>query len=352
MSDLVRRLVASTLIGAGVAGCCAEPAPSTSSWPSGAPSPVLPSNPTAEAARASTPLDGPTPQSLLDGHAAQLARMPTLVSAGVVEVVWHDESGRHFEQGDVDLRFRAPHDASFRVSKVGETFLMVGANERTWWWFEGWTKPTRLTFGRRSADDAGGVAEHAPAADAGSRTDPLARPEAEELMALFGLRPLGRAAGWADSARVDAGSDPGSPARPAQGGDRAERVVALDPRASLFSLPAQATFARSQLQGDAGWFLTGLEVLRDDGTPIVTARFDDHRRVERRDAPPGDWPVIAARMRVTLSARGDRPGAEWMIVLDRPSATGERIVDRLFDPAAVRAALRPTEVEGEELLVP
>ncbi len=261
--------------------------------------------------------DAVSATALLEAHAAQLAKLPSLVAVGVVEVRWRDDQGDHFEQGDLDLRYRAPEELSFRVSKVGETIFMGGCRPDAWWWYEGWSKPTRFWSRPRLPRDP----------------DDAHRPQVtmDEMLALAGLRALGTA----DGPAIDLSAE-GEPGRYA---------VDLPEATSVLRLPTRAVFAPHQVQGETGWSLVRVEVFDRRGQLMVGSDLSGHRRVERRGAPPGDWPAVASRVSVAVPARGDRGAYTLLVALDRPSATGERIVERLFDPKAVRESLRPQVVD-------
>lgn len=310
-----------------LASCCQEGTPSVRGWPNAsATSPAAPADTAREAPAASASGiakggDGaPSVQTLLDAHAAELERLPSLVAGGTLEVRWRDDQGDHFEQGDLDLRFRAPGELSLRLSKVGETQFLGGCNATHWWWFEGWTKPTRLAIGSRRADG------RSAAKDAERRGPPI---QADELLTLLALRPF---------ARIETD-------RPAQKRVDGEWIVDLDDRTSPMGLPTRLVFVPAQAQGAVGWTMRSLEVLDAAGTVVLSALYEDHARIERRGVATGDWPVMAKRVTITVPPHGDRTGFEWRIVLDRPSATGERIAERLFDLQAVRAAVRAEVVE-------
>lgn len=324
----------------GLAACCGEPSPTVAAWPASGAARGGATESSAGAGRApgASESDAPTARMLLDAHAAELERLPTLVSGGIVQVTWRDEDGGHFEQGELDLRYRAPDDLSLRLSKLGETHFMGGCNATRWWWFDGWSKPTRLTVGRRHRTDGAG----APSSVSADRDAPPI--EAHRLLALLGLRPLTTRA-------------PGATEGDAAGATRAiYDLVALPTADGRWSVeipatmsplerPTRATFDRARAAGAVGWSLVALDVLDVDGAVMLSARYDDHRRIERRDLPPGAWPVVAARIALRIPPRGERRGFEWLIELDRPSGAGDRIVERLFDPEAIRASVRAESVE-------
>lgn len=261
-------------------------------------------------------------EELLRSHASQVARLPSLVAAGVIEIRWGDDKGEHFEQGDLDLRYRAPDDLSMRVSKVGETQFMGGCNAARWWWFEGWSKPTRFWSRPR---------------DAARSPDDANRPPItmDEMLALMGLRTM--TTSTAVPGMVE--KHPDDPAWSAR------LVVDLGPEQSVLGLPTRVLYDVRQVPGEGIWLPVRIEVLDGSGALLIASDLEHFRRVERRDAPPGDWPVIATRVRVEVPERGERGAFRWFVALDRPSASGERIVERLFDPDAVRESLRPQIID-------
>lgn len=258
-------------------------------------------------------MSGPQSRELLAAHANELERMPALVAAGVLEISWRDADGAHFEQGDLDLRHRPPQELSLRLSKLGETLFLAGSNGTQWWWFEGWSKPTRLLAGRRD----------------GAASDPRVPITMEEMLTLLGLRAF-------DPRGIDA-----APLRD----DAGRWIVPLEADRSPLRVPTRLTFDRAQVQGDTGWSLVGIDAIDETGQVILRSSLERHRRIERRDRAPGDWPRLATRIRVQIPPRGDRGSSNWLVELDRPSASSERIAPRLFDLDAVKASLRAEVVE-------
>jgi len=314
------RLLAALVLSLPAACCPDPPAPAPGSLPA-------PPGVDANSSSASNPGAGqdahqgagPSAAELLDSHASQLARLPTLVSGGVLELSWDDADGHHFEQGDLDLRHRAPNELSLRLSKVGETQFMGGCNADAWWWFEGWSKPTRFWTRPRAAS---------------RNPDDANRPPItmDEMLALLGLRELGRTG-------AEARRDPETPPWIVR------FAVELSAEQSVLGLPTRVFFDRGQLRGESIWLPMRIEVLDADGVVLIASQLDEYRRIERRERAPGDWPAIATRVRVTVPARGERGAFAWLVVLDRPSASGERIVEKLFDPTAVRDSLRPQLID-------
>lgn len=315
-------VIAMTTLG----GCCAEGLNESRSWPGRsavAPPPPTPARVPVEENNDSPEGAAPSTVTLVRSHAHELSQLPTLVSSGILEVTWRDDRGSHFEQGDLDLRFRGPDQLSLRLSKVGETQFLGGCNASQWWWYEGWTKPTRLSIGERRAHSD--QVEQASADT--ERTGPPI--EAHELLTILSLRPF-------DHVTRD---------RPARLGDDGAWIVELDASESPLELPTRLTFVTAQAPGAVGWSLRSLEVLDAAGTPQLTTTYEAHRRIERRGVATGDWPILPTRIRIVVPTRNDRPGFEWLVELDRPSATGERIVERLFELEAVRASVRAEVVE-------
>lgn len=296
------------------------------------PTPDAPASANADAngAGVTNGAEGPTAALLLASHGNELARLPTLVSGGFLELTWHDDSGRHFEQGDLDLRFRAPVEISLRLSKVGETHILGGSNAKQWWWYDGLRTPKRLSIGSLGADRRPRSISTAEREGAGG--PPIAP---EELLGLLGLREFRSSRALAHPSDVEG-----------------RWIVEIPPSESPFRLLTRAVFAPSQAVGAVGWSLVRLKLVDESGGVVVDVTYEGHRRIERRGAATGDWPVIATRIRLAFPPRGGRPGGEWLIVLDRPSATGERIVERLFDPEAIRTTLRPDVVDEEQGTAP
>jgi hypothetical protein len=82
---------------------------------------------------------GITPPSYGELAAAQNRRVEALggVSAGgTLELRWRDETGSHFEQGDLDLAVGLPDRFSMALSKFGERLLWLGARPGRAWLFD------------------------------------------------------------------------------------------------------------------------------------------------------------------------------------------------------------------------
>jgi len=306
------------------AGCAPDDATTTSTTPAGgaehaAAAPETPSTPQAPAATREPPADqqGPSAAELLAAHAQELERLPALVSGGVIEVSWRDQAGNHFEQGDLDLRYRAPEELSLRLAKLGQTQFQAGCNRTLWWYYEGWSKPTRLVTGTRLRAPGAAIA------------DPRLPITIDEILALLGLRAWGTA---------DA-----EPEADSEGSGR--WMVRIGAARSPLGLPTRLTFDRAQVAGDLGWSLVRIEALDAEGGPLVRSDLESHRRVEMRGAAPGAWPRIATRVRISVPARHGRDASTWLIELDRPSASAERIAPKLFDLEAVTASLRPQVID-------
>jgi len=90
--------------------------------------------PTTQSAK--PPGQAPLAGDLLKRHNDQVAALKSLSATGVVELRWTDESGGHFEQGEMDLWLVMPWQLALRIHKLGEDFLWLGASEQNFWLFD------------------------------------------------------------------------------------------------------------------------------------------------------------------------------------------------------------------------
>jgi hypothetical protein len=74
--------------------------------------------------------------ALADAHNTRLARLGRVYGRGNIELRWTDESGRHFEQGDLDLWYERPDRLALNVSKFGERIMWLGAGPGRAWLFD------------------------------------------------------------------------------------------------------------------------------------------------------------------------------------------------------------------------
>ncbi len=87
---------------------------------------------------------GGSPAPSTQAMEARAERLQRLHGWGVVELRWADESGSHFEQGDLEFWIDGPDRLAARVSKLGDTYLWLGMNDQKAWVFDLSQQPTRL----------------------------------------------------------------------------------------------------------------------------------------------------------------------------------------------------------------
>ncbi len=94
------------------------------------------------------PAEAPAYGTIAGAHNARLERLRTIYSRGVIEIRWSDETGRHFEQGNVDLWVALPRHTALRVEKLGEVLLWLGSDDDHYWLFDRFGEETTLVVGR------------------------------------------------------------------------------------------------------------------------------------------------------------------------------------------------------------
>lgn len=79
--------------------------------------------------------DGPVPtaQQWADAQERRAAAVPSLSLRGHADFEWRDTAGRHFDDGDFDIIFRAPSELCLRLSKLGQKALWIGAGGGQAW---------------------------------------------------------------------------------------------------------------------------------------------------------------------------------------------------------------------------
>ena len=81
-------------------------------------------------------LQPPPYAELAERHNARLARIKQVYGRGNIELRWRDDSGDHFEQGDVDLWLARPDRLAMNVSKFSERVVWIGAAPGHAWVFD------------------------------------------------------------------------------------------------------------------------------------------------------------------------------------------------------------------------
>ncbi|MCH6551380.1 MAG: methyl-accepting chemotaxis protein, partial [Planctomycetes bacterium] len=93
------------------------------------------------------PPEAPAYGTIAGAHNARIERLRTIYSRGVLEIRWSDETGRHFEQGSVDLWVALPRHTALRVAKLGEVVLWLGSDDHHYWLFDRFAQETTLVVG-------------------------------------------------------------------------------------------------------------------------------------------------------------------------------------------------------------
>jgi hypothetical protein len=250
------------------------------------------------AAVAAPPLDA---AAIVAAQNHRVAGLERFAARGSAELRWHDETGDHFEQAQVDLAWRhGGQEIALRADKVGERLAWAGASPTQWWLFEPKREPTRLWLGARER----------PVPDS---LLPFAGPDA--LLELLAAAP------W--PARIELAQDhPGS--------------FTAD-----FARPRRGEWAKTRVQVDAAngqpvhvWLLDG------KGATLAESELSQPVMAAMDHLPMADRPLVASK--ITLKSPSNV--GTWQIFWDEPGAREDRLKDRLFDLEVIRAAMRPAEV--------
>jgi hypothetical protein len=241
-------------------------------------------------------------------QAARLEGLSTFTSAGTTVIRFTGEDG-DVRREQVELRVWriSPDRAAVRLSKVGASFLLAGWNGSTWWVLDETREETVLRIRRLAGDRPASGAEAL-----------LAPPV---LLAMIGLLP------WPDrmpealeATRVD---DDG-------------RVVGVRFELSEVAWPTpggESLVIPGRMVVDVDRFDAGpcrIRLQDGDGGVLLDAVLDRLESVETRGRPPGGWPVLPHRVRMTRWN-----GDEISVGLDLPLAGGD-VSERLFDLDVLR----------------
>jgi len=269
----------------------------------------------------------PTAQECATAQQDRLRAVPSLALRGHAEFRWKDKSGAHFENGDFDWLVRPPSDLSLRISKLGEKFLWVGAGgNRSWIVLPKNSPSTAIVH-----EGAGSLCDFMDSMDSmqgrldigalGMLMDPA------RLIEAIGLAPI-----------------------------RASEVSSIswsETRAAwVFTLPNRRVYMRGE-----SFLPVGCDWLNSAGQVVATCYLDGFEWI-RGDRPVGSpsttvQPLVATRLRFSIWSNrrcqkdGDADG-ELSIAAQDPSFGSERIRPQLFDWDAVKAALRPEVIDGEQ----
>lgn len=89
-----------------------------------------------------------TPDEIRSEQQNRTALLNELVGRGVIEFHWHDEDGKHRVQGDFDF-WRLENAISLRVSKAGEGLMWMGGDEKNHWMFDMLGDETTLSINQQ-----------------------------------------------------------------------------------------------------------------------------------------------------------------------------------------------------------
>ncbi len=219
---------------------------------------------------------------------ARTAQLASLAGRGAIELRWRDDDGNHREQGDLDF-WRDGLSLSFRISKLGEPLYWFGGDEQHHWFFDMTGDETVLHI---DMDDP--------------YLDDIVSDTRDGLV-LLGLAPLPKG--------TESGVNP---------------MSTLDARGRTW----QVTWREGRL--------ASVTLIDGDHHLIAT-----HRRSIQVEIPNSlslNWPVTSGLIDIS---RNDREGEEIKIAFGRLSTdTSEEPMDRVFDLAFLRSALRPATVRG------
>lgn len=282
----------------------------------------VPASPTGDVAGApgedSVDIDvAATWAAIRDAQADRLDALATFSSAGDATIRVTDEDGdRRTEQVDLRLWRVAPVRAAVRLSKVGTAFLLAGWNDDRWWLLDESGDTPVLAIRRLGAGDADGAAA-------------LLSPPT--LLAMLGLLP------WPEtppaSLRARGSTPTGEPASIRFDLDR----LGWPTGDGDLVLPGRLR-VEIRRPGDGP---VRVELLDDAGRSIAVSELERPEPVECRGRPPGGWPNLSHRMRVTRWN-----GDEVVVRLDRPLAGGD-VSPRLFDLDVIRGRVPDAIVDDD-----
>lgn len=264
-------------------------------------------------------LDVPSYAELAAFHNQRVERLSELYARGNIELRWRDESGRHFEQGDLDFYLQKPRNTAFRVTKLGETYLWFGSNETHDWLFDLITGDQRTLTITRAGEIAQGDPEDA------LLIPPMLLVELMGLMPLPGEQQPGMDASVEPSSETDAWivirEYEGSSAR-----------LYLD-RTSL--LPVR------------------VELLTDNGSEGLVSTIQRNRSVTIPGTSTATLPRMGTLIDIETNADTDQAASPlegtMKIAFGHPTGDlSDQPTDRIFDLGRLIRALRPDSIEADD----
>ncbi len=246
------------------------------------------------------PPEDPAYETIVATHNARLERLRTIYSRGVIEIRWTDETGRHFEQGNVDLWVSLPRRTALRVEKLGEVLLWIGSDDDHYWLFDLLAQETTLVVGA-----------HEDAPRPVHATALTVRPLS--LLDLMGLTPL------PDGAAVD---------------------IVFDAERDAWALETVGAGGPIRLYLDRAKLLPKrVEVLSEKGEVTLYSNLRRYKSVKLTGAAGMANPKLATL--VDIAATND--SARLKLALDSPNDEANEQVFRL---ERLIRALQPARIEG------
>lgn len=247
----------------------------------------------------------PDAAALVRAERQRLANLSELTSLGVIELSWHEDGQKRWEQGDLELSIVSPDRTALAVKKLGEIYLWMGSGAGRYWLFDNRGRDDRIAY----------VGELVNAGSGAEAVDTLLHPLL--ILDLAGLTPL-----LDDEAALGAIT-----------GDR--ELDAWVVNTTGRSGPLRVAFDRETL------LPRRIEAIGADGAAFLVSRLERYGRIEVDGVPMGGFPRIAHRVVV----RDHEGNGEALIVLDAPRGRVEEASKRLlFDFDALTRRLRPAEV--------
>ena len=241
----------------------------------------------------------PSVERLVERYNANIEPIQRLWARTDVTLRWRDDKGKNrLEKGEGVFMFVRPDNIAFTLGKLGETGLWAGSNDERYWLFD-------------LREDVAYVGRHENVGKPGTQPLPLAI-YPSEVPYLLGLMPLG------ESVLL---------------GERRGYAV-LQPVGTNLSLMIDPHTARP----------ARIDVIRSDGTAILSCRLSKHKPIETIDQPRQDWPLMSTLAEMYV------PGREAHVKLKLSHLTDgvrrNRIKDRAFDFDALVNAHKPKRVEN------
>jgi hypothetical protein len=246
----------------------------------------------------------PAYASLVAAQAHRLEGLRQLHTRGSIELRWTDESGRHFENGDLDLWLQLPRGTALRVAKLtSEELFWLGSDDGRYWFFDMLSDPSVLLTAGHETDLAA----------FGASTAVSLRPLV--LLDLLGLTPL-----------------------PEDGGS-----VQWDERLACWTVQVAGIGGSVRIGFDADSLLpTAVEALDAGGAVAASSTLEEYESMDVPGRAPLDLPRLPERVEIV---EGGQQGSVTLFLREHTGEVDERRMARLFDLEVLKRSLRPERVE-------